>query len=155
MRQRVKRAVLSAVLAFAVVLTALTVMPESEAQAKSKGIIYNNEVFTKKLYKKTREIGFGSDGSLLISDQKYMKKVYKLLAKMELEEKTESDGEKKAGFVTLVIHKKNGTKKTFTFQGNEISSGGKTYTIVKNNPLKKLQEIYTPDGKVPIYVECH
>ena len=106
-------------------------------------------------YKKTQVIGFGADGSLLISDKKYVKKVYKLLAKMELEEQTERDGEQKAGFVTLVIRRKDGTEKTFTFQGDVMSTGSKSYTIVKNNPLKKLHEIYSPGGKVPIFVECH
>ena len=82
MRRNMKRAVWCVVLTFAIALTALTVMPGKWAQAKSGGITYNNKVFTKKLYKKTQVIGFGADGSLLISDKKYVKKVYKLLAKM-------------------------------------------------------------------------
>ncbi len=155
MRRNMKRAVWCVVLTFAIALTALTVMPGKWAQAKSGGITYNNKVFTKKLYKKTQVIGFGADGSLLISDKKYVKKVYKLLAKMELEEQTERDGEQMAGFVTLVLRRKDGTEKTFTFQGDVMSTGSKSYTIVKNNPLKKLHEIYSPGGKVPIFVECH
>ena len=152
MRLNLKRAILGAVLMIAIAFTAVTAgVPGCEARAKSNGITYKNEIFTKNLYKKTQKIGFGADGSLLLADKKYVKKVYKLLAKMELKEADNKDGEQsKSGFVTLVIHKKGGGKKTYTFCGDKLRTGTKVYTIVKNNPVKKLQEIYTPGGKAPV-----
>lgn len=146
---------MSAALMLSFALAALAVLPQSPAQAKGKEIACSNEVFTKELYKKTRVIGFGPDGDLLISDKKYVKKIYRLLAKMELEEQEKDGGVlKKDECATLVIRQKNGKEKTFTFRGNTMYAGGKAYAIVKHNPLEKLKKLYTPDGKIPIYVEC-
>ena len=67
----------------------------SAVKASDDTIQYNNKVFTKKLYKNTKKIGFGSDGNQAIKDKKTVKKVYALLAKMKLKEKEPNPNEKR------------------------------------------------------------
>ena len=111
-----KKVIISIILSFAMILSASSVLSVGSVAKASGGTIqYNNKVFTKKLYKNTKKIGFGSDGSQVIKDKKIVKKIYMLLAKMELEEKEPDPIEEiKVGFVTVVIHTKNG-KKVFLF----------------------------------------
>ena len=136
-----KKVIISAILSLAMILSVISIIPEgSTAKASSDIIQYNNNVFTKKLYKNTKKIGFGPDGSRVAKDKKTVKKVYALLAKMELEEKEPDPIEEiKVGFVTVVIHTKNGKKKYFRFQGNEIEN---KYIITKNYPIDKIGKIY-------------
>ena len=136
-----KKVSISVVLVFAMILSVISVASVDNAAKASGGTIqYNNKVFTKKLFKNTKMIGFGSDGSQVIKDKKTVKKVYALLAKMKLRQKVLNlNGASKDGFVTMVIHTKNGKKKTYTFQGNEMD--GK-YIITKNHPIDKIGEIY-------------
>ena len=136
-----KKVIISIVLAFAMILSVISVASvDNTAKASGDTIQYNNKVFTKKLYKNTKKIGFGSDGSQDIKDKKTVKKVYALLAKMKLRQKVLNlNGASKDGFVTVVIHTKNDKKKTYTFQGNEMD--GK-YIITKNHPIDKIREIY-------------
>lgn len=115
------------------------------AKSKSDTIQYNNKVFTKKLYKNTEKIGFGSDGSIIIEDPKTVKKVYKLLAKMNLKTVKKENEEQKDGFVIVVIHTKNGKEKTYAFAGDQMVSGTKKYTITKNNPIHKIQKLLESD----------
>jgi len=136
-----KKVIVSFILSFAMIISAISVVPVGGVAKASGGTIqYNNKVFTKKLYKNTKKIGFGSDGSQVIKDKKTVKKVYALLAKMKLKEKEPDPIEEiKVGFVTVVIHTKNGKKKTYTFQGDEMD--GK-YIITKNHPIDKIRKIY-------------
>ncbi len=135
-----KKVIISLILSFAMVLSVLSVTLVGNTAEAGGAIQYNNNVFTKKLYKNTKKIGFGSDGSQVIQDKKTVKKVYALLAKMELKVKKPNPMEdSKDGFVTLVIHTKNGKKKWFYFQGNEIIN---KYIITKNYPIDKIRKIY-------------
>jgi len=136
-----KKVFISVVLSFAMIISVISVASVNNAAKASGGAIqYNNKVFTKKLYKNTKKIGFGSDGSQVIKDKKTVKKVYALLAKMKLKEKEPDPIEEiKVGFVTVAIHTKNGKKKYFRFQGNEMEN---KYIITKNYPIDKIRKIY-------------
>lgn len=110
------------------------------AQAKNNTIRYNNNVFTKKLYRNTNKITFRYTAA---KDKKTIKKVYALLAKMKLQVvQPDIDEPKKVGTVSVVIQTKNKGKKKFVFQGDELFVGSKTYTIIQNNPLDGLRKIY-------------
>ena len=61
-----------------------TIPVNSIAKTKSNNTLYKNPVFTKKLYQQTKNIGFGSDGSILAKDKKTVKQIYKLLATMKI-----------------------------------------------------------------------
>ncbi len=115
----------------------------TEADAsQSSTIQYNNNVFTKKLYKKTKKIGFGSDGSMIAKDAETVKKVYALLAKMKLEINEDPHFEASDGFTAIVIYTKAGNKKTYTFAGGCMHRMKKSYQIIKHNPIKKIRKIY-------------
>ena len=91
-----KKVIVSVILSFAMILSVISAMPVgSAAKASDDTIQYNNKVFTKKLYKNTKKIGFGSDGNQAIKDKKTVKKVYELLAKMKLKEKEPNPNEKR------------------------------------------------------------
>ena len=124
------------VLTFVVSLFQMTAVEGKAAN----NIQYNNKLFTKTLYKNTEKIGFGSDGSSVIKDKKKIKKVYKLLAGMKLKKYTGSE-ESTEGFVTLVIHKKNGKKMVYTFSGDTITKKEK-YQIIGESPVDKIREIF-------------
>lgn len=136
-----KKVIIGVALALVMILSVISVVSVNNTEkASGSSVQYNNKVFTKKLYKDTEKIGFGSDGSQIIKDKKTVKKVYTLLAKMKLRPKVLNlNGAGKDGFVTVVIHTKNGKKKTYTFQGKEMD--GK-YIITKNHPIDKIREIY-------------
>jgi len=140
-KQNYKKVIVSVILSFAMIISIFSVVPVgSIAEASGGTIQYNNKIFTKKLYKNTKKIGFGSDGSQVIKDKETVKKVYALLAKMKLKLKVPDPNEEiKDGFVAVVIHTKNGKKKTYTFQGDEMD--GK-YIIIKNHPIDKIRKIY-------------
>lgn len=138
MKPNYKKVIVSAILSFAMILSVISV--GSTAEANGGTIQYNNKIFTKKLYKNTKKIGFGSDGSQIIKDKKTVRKVYALLAKMKLEvEEPDPNEEIKAGFVIVVIYTKNGTKKGYTFQGDKMNN---KYIITKNYPIDKIRKIY-------------
>ncbi len=138
MRQNCKKVIVSVILSFAMILSAISV--GSTAEANSGTIQYNNKIFTKKLFKNTKKIGFGSDGSQIIKDKKTVRKVYALLAKMKLKvEEPDPNEEIKAGFVSVVIHTKSGKKKTYIFQGDKMDN---KYIITKNHPIDKIRKIY-------------
>ena len=146
-----KKVIICIVLAFAMILSVISVASVDNAAKASDGTIqYNNKVFTKKLFKNTKMIGFGSDGSQVIKDKKTVKKVYGLLAKMKLKAKKPDPMEEiKAGFVTVVIHTKNGKKKWFRFQGNEIEN---KYIITENYPIDKIRKIYNEKMGISLVV---
>ncbi len=139
--EKYKKVIVSVILSFAMILSVISAMSVGSAvKASDDTIQYNNKVFTKKLYKNTKKIGFGPDGSRVAKDKKTVKKVYALLAKMELEAKEPDPNEAiKAGFVAVVIHTKDGKKKNYLFQGNEIN---RKYIITKNHPIDKIRAIY-------------
>ncbi len=142
-KQKLKKAVLGILLIAAMVIPMIqAASPGTPAQAKEQAVTYRNHVFTKKLYQKTKKIGFGSDGSQSAEDSKTVKKIYRLLAGMELKEIKNTAEETKTGFVTLVIYKKDGTKKTAYFAGNKMRTGNKYYKITKNNPLDDIRAVY-------------
>ena len=59
----------------------------STAWAEESTVLYQNDVFTKRLYKTVAKIGFGSDGSMIVDDRQTIRKVYGLLAGMRLKAK--------------------------------------------------------------------
>lgn len=138
MEQNYKRVIVSVILSLAMIMSVIsTVSISNIAKASGDTIQYNNKVFTKKLYKNTKKIGFGPR---VAKDKKTVKKVYALLAKMELKVKEPNPNEeRKVGFVTVVIHTKDGKKKTYAFQGNEMD---RKYIITKNQPIDKIRKIY-------------
>ncbi len=107
----------------------------STAWAEESTVLYQNDVFTKRLYKTVAKIGFGSDGSMIVDDRQTIRKVYGLLAGMRLKAKNNTkkntENEKKAAAVAVVLYKKDGSKKTYTFTGDLMRTGKKTYTIKK------------------------
>ncbi len=142
-KQIFKKAVLGILLIAAIVIPMIqSAVPGIPAHAKEQADEYRNRVFTKKLYQNTKKIGFGSDKVRTADDSKTVKKVYRLLAGMELKEQKNPAEEMKTGFDTLVIYKKDGTKKTFFFEGNELRTGKKCYKIMKNNPLNSIYKVY-------------
>ncbi len=118
----------------------------STAWAEESTVLYQNDVFTKRLYKTVAKIGFGSDGSMIVDDRQTIRKVYGLLAGMRLKAKNNTkkntENEKKAAAVAVVLYKKDGSKKTYTFTGDLMRTGKKTYTIKKNNPAGEIREIF-------------
>lgn len=142
--QTFKKAVLSAVLIAAILIPMVTAaLQDHSLQAKETAARYRNSVFTENLYQKTKKIAFDTDTAAVIKDSQTVTKVYRLLAKMEL--KALKNTEKaKPGAVTLVIYKKDGSKKTCYFQNGRMTTGKKSYQITKNDPLLKLQEIFYP-----------
>lgn len=135
---------LCAILAVAMIISVISAAStDSMAKAKKDTIQYNNKVFTKKLYKNTEKIGFGPDGSRFVKDKKTIKKVYKLLAKMELKTRQpKPDEEIKVGFVSVSIYTKDGKLKKYSFTGDNMNCGTKKYTIIKNYPIDKIRKIY-------------
>ena len=100
---------------------------------------YQNEVFTKALYKKTVKIGFGAK-SCVVKDKKTVKKAYELLSGMALTQAAKKGNFNNAEKITLYL--KNGKTKNYSLTEKSLTNGKKTYTIVKNNPLDKLREIF-------------
>lgn len=142
LKQKLKKTLLGTLIA-ATALTALAPATLSYSEAKSKqSTTYQNEVFTKALYKKTSKIGFGPDGSTVASDKPTVKKVYRLLSKMKLKVNKKASKLDKDGFVQVTLYKKDGKMKDYQFTGNLMYSGKKIYTVVKNNPVEKLQKIF-------------
>ncbi len=138
-----KKIIIRIIFTLTIMVSIMSTIPvNSIAKTKSNSTLYKNPVFTKKLYQQTKNIGFGSDGSILAKDKKTVKQIYKLLATMKLQIQKHPSDEPKMGFTSLVIHTKNGKMKTFLFSGDELSIGTKVYTITQNNPLEKLHEIY-------------
>ena len=88
--ERKKRVVRSAICAALIAAMLVPLLPGayagSTAQAKTDSISYLNTVFTKKLYLNTKKIGFKSDGLRTTDNAQTVKKVYKLLANMQLQE---------------------------------------------------------------------
>lgn len=148
-KRRISRSIVCVLLIAAMLIPALSAASAvNKVQADGSAIVYQNKVFTKKLYKNTVKIGFGSDGSLTVDDKQTIKKVYRLLAGMQLKvqtsTKTDSENETKDGFVTVVLYKKDGSKKTYTFTGDLMRTGKKAYTILKHNPIDQIREIFEP-----------
>lgn len=141
-KQTLKKALLGTLVA-ATVLTTLAPATLSYSEAKSKqSATYQNEVFTKALYTKTSKIGFGSDEEAVVNDQPTVKKVYRLLSKMNLKVNKTAPKKKQNGIVQVTLYQKGGKTRNYRFYNNLMYSGKKVYTIVKNNPLKKLKKIF-------------
>ncbi len=140
--KRFVKKILSVILIAAMVIPMLSAVPTGNmAQAKANGIEYRNNVFSKKLYKDTKKISFVSDSSMTAKDRQTIKKIYRLLAGMELEVDKNADGLIKNDCVDLVINKKNGVKRTYTFKGDLMYTGNKAYKI-KKNPINQIRNIY-------------
>lgn len=150
-KQTMKKTILCAILLIATVISILSsVATDGIAQAAGNRIVYQNNVFTKKLYQATKKIGMGSDGAILADDKSSVKKVYQLLAKMQLTKLTDQTADAKADAnaaqTMITLYKKNGKKTVFTFQDDTVSKNGRTYLIKKNHPVEKLYQIYIAAG---------
>lgn len=141
MKKNTKNVIFSVAMASLLTITFIPPVPTASAtQPKKSTIQYNNEVFTKKLYKNTTKIKFCYT---ITKDKKIIKKVYALLAKMKLKQKELNPSEpKKAGFVSIFIYTKNNKIKGYSFQADQVSTDSKKYTITENDPLDKIREIY-------------
>ncbi|MCI8771130.1 MAG: hypothetical protein HFH73_08285 [Lachnospiraceae bacterium] len=127
------------IMVFSVVIISIFFAPlNSVAQAKNNDMQYNNKIFTKKEYKKTVMIDFNG---MRTRDKKVIKKVYALLAKMKLKEANQNEPIK-VGFVYLILHMKNGSKKRVSFVNSQMNTTSKKYIIVKNDPLDKIRKIF-------------
>lgn len=145
MKKATKKAIKKAALGMLIVATAFTAPAPAAARAavkSSQGISWQNEVFTKALYKKTEKIGLGTGGGTVVQDQQTVKKAYRLLADMQLKQNQKAPGAPKEGYVQVTLYLAGGKTKRYQFAGKRMYSAKKTYTIVKNSPLGKLNKIF-------------
>lgn len=143
LKQSMKKTITGMLIA-ATALTSLapSTLAHSETSSKKTETLYQNEVFTKALYKKTVKIKYTSNKSSIVKDKPTIKKVYHLLSKMKLNQNKTDFTDQKNSYVQVTLYKKDGKTKKYRFNGSLMYSGKKTYTIVKNNPLEKLDQIF-------------
>ncbi len=146
--ERKKRVVRSAICAALIAAMLVPLLPGayagSTAQAKTDSISYLNTVFTKKLYLNTKKIGFKSDGLRTTDNAQTVKKVYKLLANMQLQADRNTGTNQKQKEVSVILYKKNGSKKTYTFYGNRMRAGSQEFLILKNHPVAQIEKMFEP-----------
>ncbi len=142
--KRKRKKQIPCILIAGLLLLLLSVPGVRTLQAKSSTMQYNNSVFTKKLLQNTKAIRCGKTEKTAVKINQPVKETYALLAKMKLSASKGSQPAKQDGLcATLVLVKKNGGKAIYTIQGNTLQKNNKTYTITKNNPLKKLSALYS------------